>query len=372
VSVSIKVLLNVAILPHLTTHSTGRAMSRPFKNSDDSCVEFATGEAGRYAAALTVGGTMKPLRLIQSAFFIFICVVSINAQDSSMVIAEYDSQNRNRLIRLSNMTEALETSCALVRMSGTIVGVKYDEETGVEILGIGVRERKGSRSYINLDEDFFLRLPRVHHGYVPTILAKGNEVRIEAYACGASGGVLLLHDISSLRQTRKKNTPSRSAYSPDEGENKGRLQTWELIITTDKYSYYLNIRRSSRTASGTIMSWEKAVPRTDTKEGKEEQQRATLYANIAASKGLENVNTGGDIDWSKFESFSHSLELNEYDCTRRRIRTIRLLSYGVKGNLISESSAAELRKWRGIVPDSIGEKRLEYACRAVSQHKRFK
>lgn len=91
--------------------------------------------------------------------------------------------------------------CVVRKYSGTIIKVHYDKEFGVQIDGFTLLGSRGLRTYLNVDptlyEDF--RLPRAEIGWLPTLIRKNNRVRVDAYVCGASGGVIIANNIVSLR-----------------------------------------------------------------------------------------------------------------------------------------------------------------------------
>ena len=135
------------------------------------------------------------------------CAHSIAApptQDRNQAIAEYaprgKSKSKSRMIRLSNMSEGLEGDCTLLKYAGVIVGVQYDQETSTNIIGITIQTRDGSRKHINIEQELYddFRLSRADQGWVYTLLAKGKKVRVSAFACGVSGGVLIAHGISAV------------------------------------------------------------------------------------------------------------------------------------------------------------------------------
>lgn len=127
------------------------------------------------------------------------------AQDRNQAVAEYAPRGKSKaksrmMIRLSNMSETLAGDCTLLKYVGVIVAVQYDRETSVNIIGITIQTRDGSRQHINIDQKLYddFRLPSADQGWVYTLLAKGKKIRVSAFACGISGDVLIAHGISAI------------------------------------------------------------------------------------------------------------------------------------------------------------------------------
>ncbi|RMG00737.1 MAG: hypothetical protein D6735_13090 [Acidobacteria bacterium] len=126
--------------------------------------------------------------------------ISISAQNSDEPRAVFANRRNGKpkLIALYNLTDGY--GCPVARFTGTIVHVKYDEELALRVLGITLVTRKGDREYINVDQSLYeeFKLPRAELGWVHTLLAKGRKVRITAFMCGVSGGVMFLHHVRAL------------------------------------------------------------------------------------------------------------------------------------------------------------------------------
>ena len=91
--------------------------------------------------------------------------------------------------------------CAVRKYLGTIIKVHYDQEFGVQIDGFTLQGPRGLRTYFNVDPTLYgdFRLPRAEIGWLPMLIKRNNRVRVEAYVCGASGGVVIANNIISVR-----------------------------------------------------------------------------------------------------------------------------------------------------------------------------
>ncbi len=92
-------------------------------------------------------------------------------------------------------------------------------------------------------------------------------------------------------------------------------------------------------------------------------QRPTLKDEGGATKTefLRNRRTQG-LRTHGYEDYSHTLELDEYNCTKGEGRVLSHLDYDDKGNVI-DSTTYKNPDWTYIVPNSIGESLLRAVCK---------
>jgi hypothetical protein len=90
-------------------------------------------------------------------------------------------------------------NCVVRHYSGTIIKVHHDEEYGIRINGFTLLEPRGERNYFNVDQSIYedFRLVRAEVAWLPTLIAPNKRVRVDAFLCGASGGVAMAHNVIS-------------------------------------------------------------------------------------------------------------------------------------------------------------------------------
>ena len=128
---------------------------------------------------------------------------------------------------------------------------------------------------------------------------------------------------------------------------------WVLVARTPSNITFRHSKRLSKTAQGTVLSWEKNIPRTDTREGEAVRQKA-----IDALRE--------QVDDEKAGTYSYNVGLREYDCKEQKNRYLGMWFYDKQGKLIYQSP-----KWSGewsySPPNSIGEVTMKAACEAVTK-----
>lgn len=141
----------------------------------------------------------------------------------------------------------------------------------------------------------------------------------------------------------------KSTLIPDtKTQNDERNAEWKLIERTEDYSFYLNIKRVSKTESGTVISWEKWIPRSDTEKGI--KARREFVRDLSVELGL-----------SKASSFSFVGVLIEYNCAASKKRGIRILAYDNSGVALKELQNS-LTEWAYAIPGSATETMMIAAC----------
>jgi hypothetical protein len=62
----------------------------------------------------------------------------------------------------------------------------------------------------------------------------------------------------------------------------------------------------------------------------------------------------------------YSKALEEFDCNEKKIRTLSLIDYTEDGTTILYGETKE-SEWKYVVPESVGEKELNYACQKFNK-----
>jgi hypothetical protein len=128
---------------------------------------------------------------------------------------------------------------------------------------------------------------------------------------------------------------------------------WRFVITDQKYSYYVDTRRVSRTARGTIIVWVKEFWRY-TAEGyaqKQEYINQVLVPRIPAEKARK----------AEFTVYRQ-----EFDCAARRYRVLSSLVYDQRKSLLFSPSASMPddypSSWVMAIPEGAGGPLLDAVC----------
>ncbi len=111
---------------------------------------------------------------------------------------------------------------------------------------------------------------------------------------------------------------------------------WAIYGHTRHGEFYYDASHLSMASANSFKIWDKVVY---TKEG------VDLY-----------VETSG----VQFKSLSHSVNLKEIDCARKKMRTLQSTHYSEDGSTIRVEE--NLTEWSSIVPESISELLYEKVC----------
>lgn len=122
-------------------------------------------------------------------------------QAQSKVKAEYASgqTDETRMVALYNL--AADSGCsAPFEYKGTIVMTKYDDDFGTRIIGFTISDRNNRRTYFNIDEELYAesKIPRFDMDWIDTLITEKRQVGVLAYGCGATGRVLMAHNVVDL------------------------------------------------------------------------------------------------------------------------------------------------------------------------------
>jgi hypothetical protein len=171
--------------------------------------------------------------------------MAINIQAQSEVKAEYapGRARETRMTALYNL--AANSGCsAPFEFKGTIVKTVYDDEMGTKIIGFTIADRNNRRNYFNIDEALYneSKLPRVDMDWINTLITEKRQVGVLAYGCGASGRVMIAHNIVDLAfiksPTTSKSTSLKTSNS-SKGLQKQRTSTAKTALQTRESAVWL-------------------------------------------------------------------------------------------------------------------------------------
>jgi hypothetical protein len=128
---------------------------------------------------------------------------------------------------------------------------------------------------------------------------------------------------------------------------------WRFVITDQKYSYYVDTRRVSRTGRGTVLVWTKVFWRY-TSEGYAEKQR--YIAGVLVPRVSE----------AEARKAEYIVYRQEYDCAGARYRILSSLVYSpAKSRIFSPSASAPddyPSPWVAVTTEDAGGPLLNAVC----------
>lgn len=123
---------------------------------------------------------------------------SIYAQHSSIrarAVASYNA--RGTMVRVYRMSDPEEVSgCERFILAGRVVSVEYDDRSG--IVKFSLKDRNSESRKVNLPKSLYKQLPSEAEMALPKLLSRGKRVRVVAYGCDVSVGVLEADEIRAL------------------------------------------------------------------------------------------------------------------------------------------------------------------------------
>ena len=96
-----------------------------------------------------------------------------------------------------------------------------------------------------------------------------------------------------------------------------------------------------------VRVWAKTTLKDDT-----EQTKSEFLRNRRAQR----------LSVTGYENYSHTFELDEYNCAKSEGRVLLQIDYDTKGNVINSASYRN-PEWTYVVPDSVGESLLCAVCK---------
>lgn len=63
-----------------------------------------------------------------------------------------------------------------------------------------------------------------------------------------------------------------------------------------------------------------------------------------------------------YDQYSHSMNLQEYDCVERKVRQLAVVDYGGRKKVLSSLTNDDLSDWSYVIPESIGDDILKKVC----------
>jgi hypothetical protein len=145
----------------------------------------------------TGGFLMRGLKL-----FCLLTLVSV-ALEISVVDAQnfraraMASYNDRGMIGVSRMSALGKVSgCVRLVMVGTVVSVESDDRR--EIVNFSFETRNGRSRKVYLSKSLYKELPSEAEQGLARLLARGKRIRVKAYRCGGSDGMLEADEIRTL------------------------------------------------------------------------------------------------------------------------------------------------------------------------------
>ena len=110
-------------------------------------------------------------------------------------VASYNA--RLTMIRVHKMLDPEEVSgCDRFILVGRVVSVEYDDR--MEIVDFALKARNGESRRVNLPKSLYAQLPSEAERGLQKLLSRGKRIRVVAYGCGFSVGVLEADEIKAL------------------------------------------------------------------------------------------------------------------------------------------------------------------------------
>ncbi|HZE71636.1 MAG TPA: surface-adhesin E family protein [Pyrinomonadaceae bacterium] len=122
---------------------------------------------------------------------------------------------------------------------------------------------------------------------------------------------------------------------------------WAQVGTTDDSVVSYGIKTVRRLNGNVVRAWIRTELKDDTEQSKSEFLR---------NRRAQALRTFG------YENYSHTLELNEYNCAKGEGRVLSRIDYDAKGNVI-DSTMTKNSEWTYVVPASIGESLSRALCK---------
>lgn len=169
---------------------------------------------------------------------------------------------------------------------------------------------------------------------------------INDYAYKTSNGMNASDSLNRLLDTLVDYEKGSGIYK---NANLTFFPEWTLIASTnDGYEFDLN-KKPLNAKNGIVKIWVR--------------MRIRPSFNTITRKRLENVR---QLKNTKYEFYLYSKYLEEFDCNEKKIRTLSFIDYNEDGTALS---SVELKnaEWSYIVPESIGEEKLNCACKKLKK-----
>jgi hypothetical protein len=152
---------------------------------------------------------------------------------------------------------------------------------------------------------------------------------------------------SSKKPTKHKTTKKINLDDFDFSGIDFSVFDWTTVGSTNDSTVSYNIKTVRRLNGNIVRAWIKNELKDDTPE-----TRADYLRNRTA----QSLRTFG------YQNYSHTLELDEYNCTKGEGRVLSRVDYDAKGNVI-DSTTSKNAEWTYVVPDSIGDSLFRALCR---------
>lgn len=148
---------------------------------------------------------------------------------------------------------------------------------------------------------------------------------------------------------------SANQYDSQDKDYKHYLETyrilkdnpeWEIINFSNIMAFLVDNKRIEKNGQ-VVKTWIKSVFYSDDKD-----------INMLRAEYIKQHN----VDANQYNNMTHSLNQIEFDCAKKKIRTLQTINYAENGVVI-DSYKFENTDWADVIPESIGEQWLEYFCK---------
>ncbi|MGI9069159.1 MAG: surface-adhesin E family protein [Pyrinomonadaceae bacterium] len=128
---------------------------------------------------------------------------------------------------------------------------------------------------------------------------------------------------------------------------------WKLGAFSEVMNCWYDASGTSRTASGTIRSWQKWASRADTTEGAKQ-----IHDNISFLTRT--------VDSKRAEQYSYDIVLCEYNCDEGAMRLLRWQLYSRSAEMLYELPDVQ-KDWSRPVADGVAERMMRLLCSTTSK-----
>jgi hypothetical protein len=122
---------------------------------------------------------------------------------------------------------------------------------------------------------------------------------------------------------------------------------WVQVGTTNDSVVSFNVTTVKRLTRNVVRAWTKTKLKDDTQQTK---------SNFLRNRRAQSLTTVG------YDNYSHTLELDEYNCATGQGRVLSHVDYDSNGNVL-DSTTVRSPEWTYVVPDSIGDSMLRALCK---------
>jgi len=185
----------------------------------------------------------------------------------------------------------------------------------------------------------------------PVLDERGEVIGVAAGILSEGQNLNFAVPVSKLAPLLKPENDMLAGMSPDSATSsapKEPLSEWQLVASSQRGNdFYISRARITPTPERTFLCWVKTVP-DDSPEGRASQDRF-----------VEELKS---LSVPRSYNFSHTIDQDEFDCGHRRVRTLWSSYYGRNGVVLLSQDFSSRSDWEAVLPDSVYESLLNFAC----------